>query len=357
MKLLPLVSLIGWVGCAAGGGAPELSGVADHVVVVGSELRIDLDGTDPDGDQLAYGFRAPPDLKGLDGRAIISVAPSGAGVFRWTPIGSDLGEHSIDFTVSDGETEVVLTVTVNVVNSVTSPIFRAPLGSGTTLDLDAKECLELDVMIEDQDTTAVTLTQQAPILAGATLDVQDDQSATWRWCPTTEQRTQPRHTLVLAADDGQNPQTIKNYVIVLRGGVISNTCADDASEDDDLRSQARETTFPSFSSTANVTCANDDDWYRVPLFTGEVMTVNLTFDQATAQQDLDIHLYKGDIDLTPCDVERPQACSIANGQGADSNERTVFTVPSGCSSSCDYFVVVRGYDASSAPYAISIEIQ
>lgn len=355
MRLLPLI-VFGF-GCAANG-APELSGVGDHVVVVGEELRIDLDATDPDGDHLSYGFAAPSDLPDLAERATVSVAPSGSGVFRWTPLASDLGGHAIDFTVSDGDADVVVTIAVDVVNSVTAPVFRAPLGSGATLDLDTKQCIELDVVIEDLDTTAVELAQQQP-LVGATLERHDGTTATWRWCPSPEQRAVTRHTLVLAADDGENPPTIKNFVIVLRGGApASPTCVDDAHENDDDPAHARATAFPSFSSTSNAICKDDDDWYRVELFTGEVMTVNLTFTQTNPQEDLDLHLIRNNVDRTPCDAANSDTCTVAHGQSADSNETTVVSAPAGCTAApCEMFVVVRGFDGSAAPYAISIEIQ
>lgn len=343
------------VGCVTGGGAPELSGLEDQVAIVGQELRIDLDGTDPDGDRLAYDFHAPVELRDLASRTSLSVAPSGAGVFRWTPIAADLGEHAFDFVVSDGVNDTVMTITIEVVVSAGAPIFRSPLGTGTTLDLSKAACIDLDVVIEDADTAAVTLTQEAPIIAGAALEQLDGTRGTWHWCPTTAQQAESRHTLVLGADDGDT-RTIKNYLVVLRSGTTT-TCTDDSREDDDTAAQARATTYPTFSSSSNMTCSNDDDWYKVPLYTGEVMTVDLTFVQSTPSQDLDLHLYKDGVDLTPCDVGNPGACTIANGQSADSNEHTVVTVPAGCSIGCDYFVVVRGFAGSSAPYGMSIGIQ
>ncbi|HEU0036492.1 MAG TPA: hypothetical protein VFQ53_38030 [Kofleriaceae bacterium] len=355
----PLLLALGAVlaSCTSGSDAPDLGGLEDQIAVVGEELRIELAATDGDGDRLVYGFRAV-DLKDLGDRAMISSTPDGGGVFRWTPIASDLGEHAIDFTVSDGDTQTTTTITINVVNSITSPIFRAPLGTGTTLDLDVQDCLDLDVQIEDSDTTNVTLSQGDPVLDGAALDQTSAQAGKWHWCPDAAQRQISRHMLLLVADDGQNPPVTKNYIVVLRGGSVQNpACTDDGAEDDDSPAQARPTTFPSYASTSNVVCENDDDWYAVPLFTGEKMTVDLTFTQANAQQDLDLHLFKNGVDLTPCSVDDPSTCSIANGQSADSNEHTVFTAPAGCESGCDYFVVVRGYDGSSAPYAISIEIQ
>jgi hypothetical protein len=90
---------------ACGGGAPpELSSLTDQVAQVGTELKIDLLGTDPDGDQLQYKFRAP-DLEEIADHAAITVSPSGSGVFRWTPLASDVGEHAFDFVVSDGDND------------------------------------------------------------------------------------------------------------------------------------------------------------------------------------------------------------------------------------------------------------
>lgn len=210
------------VACTSGG-APELS-VADHIAQVGTELKIDLVGTDPDGDQLAYGFRAAG-LSDIETRAQITVSPSGVGVFRWTPMAADVGEHAFDFTASDGDHLTVVTVTIDVrsaIGSATAPIFRQPLGSGTTLDLSKKKCLDLSIVVEDQDTAQVEITQEEPVIAGATLTQLDGTTATWSWCPTKAQESEPRYTLVLGADDGSNPRTLKTYLIVLRNGDNAN---------------------------------------------------------------------------------------------------------------------------------------
>ncbi len=347
------LSCVVLVGCASGS-APELGSIADPVAVVGTELVLDLVGTDPDGDRLTYRFEAL-DLE-LDGRATIALTPSGSGVFRWTPLAADLGDHAIDFIVSDGDHAAIETITIAVVDPITVPIFRAPLGSGTTLDLDLASCLDVDIVVEDPDSPQLALSQQVS-MAGSTLDQRDGLTATWHWCPDEAQRAITRHTLVLAADDGEHPPTIKNYIIVLRGGGDPMpTCVDDARENDDDEAHARPTVYPSHASTGDMLCAGDDDWYLVPLFTGEKLTVDLTFEQTNPQQDLDLHLIKGGVDLTPCDVATPELCKIENGQSADSNEHSTFTAPAGCTEACSYYVVVRGYDSSTAPYAIKIDV-
>jgi len=216
LTLTTVTALATAVACG-GGGAPELAGLTDQVAQVGTELKIDLLGTDPDGDQLQYSFRAAG-LEGVEERATISISPSGAGVFRWTPLAQDLGRHAFDFVVSDGDHETTVTINIDVrsaVGSATSPIFRQPLGTGTTLDLSARDCIELDVVVEDQDTAQVTLALEEPA-DGMELEQHDGRTATFRWCPTREQAAESRYTVTLSADDGDNPKVIKNYLLVLR---------------------------------------------------------------------------------------------------------------------------------------------
>jgi hypothetical protein len=674
------------VACGPTGRAPELAGLRDQVAQVGTEVTINLDGTDPDGDRLSYGFHAA-ELADLDNHADLTQSPSGTGVFRWTPLSGDVGRHAIDFTASDGSHTTTVTINIDVrsaIGSATAPVFRQPLGSGTTIDLSQQACIDLDIAVDDADSPRVTISQDEPVIDGAELRPRDGRSATWHWCPTREQQAEPRRTLVLEADDGDNPKTVKNYLVVLRGGsgtgcpgtapVITHTphdvssildltidatitddkgikdaplfyvsttppatppdlskmtqltttsisgdprsgvyearvtnpvaqmpagtkqtlyyvfvanddddttgscdhstispvymmtvtstgvaslpacaacssdaqcgtgnecvrmgamgasyclqacgtgcpagytcstsevpsvdgkmglvcvpqsgscemstttcqddtwevndtrsdashnpvlapdlydlvscpsttsttranddwfkivtpsdqrvdlqiaggsatdldlhlyhsdgtvitastsldpdeeisrclpagtyyvkvngygsarnpyllsyetraescnttCVDDTREDDDTYSQARPTTYPSFSSTGNTICPDDDDWYTVPLYTGEVLTVDLAFTQSNDTQDLDLHLYKNSLDLTPCDTTTPWTCTPEHGQGGVSNEHTSYTVPAGCDAGCDYYVVVRGYDHSSNTYGITIKIQ
>jgi hypothetical protein len=115
--------------------------------------------------------------------------------------------------------------------------------------------------------------------------------------------------------------------------------------------------YPIYSSFGNTICPNDDDWFHVQLFSNELLTIDLTFDQTTSMQDLDVHLYQNGVDMWPCDVSDSSQCSPAHGQGGTSNEHAEFTSPSTCDSGCDYYVVVRGWNGSSNSYGISLGIQ
>ncbi|MEO8552015.1 MAG: pre-peptidase C-terminal domain-containing protein [Kofleriaceae bacterium] len=220
-----LASLATLVACASGT-PPELDGLSDQVAQVGTELKIDLNGTSADGGKLTYGYHVA-DLDDLDGHAQVTVSPSGAGVFRWTPLAADVGQHPFDFTVSNGDATATVTITIDVkssIGSATAPVFRQPLGTGTTIDLAHANCVELDIVIEDQDTAQVTIAQEEPIIEGATLANGDGQSAHWKWCPTKAQESEERYTLVLSADDADNPKTVKNYLVVLRGTSGGTSC-------------------------------------------------------------------------------------------------------------------------------------
>jgi hypothetical protein len=238
--------------------------MTDQVAQVGTELKLDLNGTDKDGDRLSYDFKAA-DLEGVKDRAMVTVSPSGAGVFRWTPIASDVGQHAFDFTVSDGNNETTVTINIDVksaLGSATSPIFRQPLGTGTTIELGKAQCADLNIVVEDQDTAMVDIKQEEPLIDGAKLTQEDGQTAKWHWCPTRAQEGDDRYTLVLSANDNDNPKTIKNYLIVLRSGTPNTSCPGGAPAI--THTASNQTTRLDLKPTATIT--DDKGLKDAPLF-------------------------------------------------------------------------------------------
>jgi len=196
-----------------GGGAPDILGLDDQVAVVGQELVLELEGVDPDGDNLVYSASADIALEGL---ASVATSPTGTGIFRWTPATSDAGTRFFDFTASDGDHTTTVSISIDVrANAVGVPRFAMPLGSGQVIDLGANPCVDLDIQIEDDD-AQVTIAQEEPLIDGATLTMSSGLSAAWHWCPTSAQANDSsRYTLFLSADDGVNPKGTKEFVIVL----------------------------------------------------------------------------------------------------------------------------------------------
>jgi len=213
-----VMAVVVLAGCAAGT-PPELQGLTDQTAAVGRELVLELAGTDADGDNLKYSFGADIDIAS---RATVTQTPAGTGVFRWTPIAADVGVHAFDFTASDGDFDTTVTITIDVRAGIgAAPVFREPLGTGRIVELDKSGCTTLAIAVDDEDTVDVDITQADPIIEGAELIQIDRRTASWQWCPTPAQIEQSRFTLVLSADDGDNPPTIKNYVLVLRDGTAS----------------------------------------------------------------------------------------------------------------------------------------
>ena len=201
--------------CKADGHAPAFDGVSDQVAAVGAELVIDLRASDADGDELSFAYEV--ELDGLD--ASISRRPDGSGVFRWTPLAEHVGTWYFDFIVSDGHLHDTVTVAIDVRTTLGQgavPVFREPLGSGTTLDLAHAACIEVPIVIEDQDDSEVLLAIEPPGLEGAEIVQDDGLHGRLTWCPNKQQLVDDRHPVVLSADDGDHEKTLKDYLVVLR---------------------------------------------------------------------------------------------------------------------------------------------
>jgi len=220
--------------------------------------------------------------------------------------------------------------------------FRIELPGATRVDLQLAggAATDLDLHLYRADGTVVT--------ASTSPDPDEEVSACL-----------PAATYYVKVNGYGHPSARNEYLLSYeaRAEACNTTCVDDARESDDTYSQARATSYPSFRSLDNAICPGDDDWYKVALFTGDVMSVALTFVQTNEGEDLDLHLYKDSIDLTPCAPSDPSTCSAAHGQGIVSNEHTTYTVPAGCELGCNYYVVVRGYDQAANRYDMAIEIQ
>jgi hypothetical protein len=264
-SLVSLTAAAGWlaVGCGPGGSAPELEAVESQVVAVNQELVLLLAATDPDGDELSYSFDA--DVPDIDRRAIISpLAVGGQGEFRWTPLAADVGVWTFDFTVSDGDHDSTQSAHIDVRSAVgdnSAPSFLHPQGNGTTLDLDDQSCLEIDVEVLDSDSAEVSIAQDEPLIEGASLEQTAGLTAIWRWCPSEVQvAADDRYTVMLSADDGDNPRTVHPYLVVLRRATKPN-CPGEAPAI--THSASDQSTLVGLSLTADV--SDDRGLKREPL--------------------------------------------------------------------------------------------
>ncbi len=91
---------------------PTIDAVLDLQGYVGSEIAVDVNGTDPDADESnAMEFSI---LEGPEGMTIVSVT----GVISWTPAEADIGVHTIEVQLSDGLDTANLSFQIKVLEAV-----------------------------------------------------------------------------------------------------------------------------------------------------------------------------------------------------------------------------------------------
>ncbi len=203
---------------ACSGGGPTIDPLEGRVAAVGSELVIEIRASNKSGSDINFSYDSNATIDSARGG--LAQRPGGSAVFTWTPSAQDIGTWTFDFHANDDSGESTESITVEVRSAVgldTLPVFRRPLGAGTAIDASSDECVEIEVLIEDQDSLKVELSQQEPIIEGAELVQEQDLSGFWRWCPTAAQKSaQDRYMLTIGADDGENILALKHYQIILR---------------------------------------------------------------------------------------------------------------------------------------------
>jgi len=224
---LLLVVLGATSACGGDNGAPFLAPIEDRRAVVDVELTVPLRAQDPDGDALTFSLSSPT-LQNLPARTRVDSRIDG-GLLHWTPLLSDVGDHEVDVTVSDGALEATQHLSISISSAEAgfgAPAFVQPLGTGATLDLRKTDCITVPLAVEDADSPGVTLGLEEEIENGELVQ-EAERSGRWEFCPSKEQlAAQNRLSVTFSADDFENDKTLKPYLIVLRGD-DGETCPGD----------------------------------------------------------------------------------------------------------------------------------
>ncbi len=231
---------------------PVIDPIDPQTATVGVDMRLFVSATDPDGDAVTFRVEVPtlPDLHDRAHPPRFDPYGRSAAYLHWVPLASDVGVHEFHITASDGKDESEITFTVTVQSGNAVPVFRKPLGDGTTLDLARQSCLDVDVVVEDPDSAEVTISLEEPVEEGYEFTQDGPTEGTFSWCPTQKQiDAQDRYTLNLLAQDPEGHAARKKYLIVLRKALdencpgeaptVSVTWPQDVSSFDDITVQAR----------------------------------------------------------------------------------------------------------------------
>jgi hypothetical protein len=211
---------LGLSACAGPGGL-ALEPLEDRVGFVGSALVVPVEARGTAA-PIRFGFEtdAPDVCRAGRCRAGFDEVEPGRALLRWVPRESDVGRWTFAVFATDGTTRATSRFEVEVRSSVGYaglPRFVQPLGTGTTLEFGRRRCFELDVVVDDPDSRGVSISMVPPLLAGAELDERGAFTASFEWCPTPAQLRSGDHRRVLfAADDGDNPVTHKELLLVMR---------------------------------------------------------------------------------------------------------------------------------------------
>ena len=167
---------------------PEVEEVEEEylariTVSEGELVELDLEASDPDGDDIEYEFGEPLDEQG-----------------RWQTEVGDRGEYPVSIMVSDGtlESENMLLIIVEAVNQ--APVIVAPEGD---IEVTEGQTVVLDLEAQDPDGDELTWVYGAPF----------DDDGVWE----TEFGDRGTYKALASVSDGQLSTSIPLTIIVLQG--------------------------------------------------------------------------------------------------------------------------------------------
>jgi len=212
-----LAGLLLATGCESPGGSLKLSATAPRSVTVAQELVIPLLADGMGTEPLTWQWRSlsNPELSTRLHRPTLSAYSGGRALWRFTPLASDVGSQSFEFSAVSGPLTGSLDLTFTIEPGGDPPRFREPVGEGTTLDLRAMPCAAIAVVVESSSNPQVTLSLVNPP-ANAEIVQTDELGGKLVFCPSmTQTATETIYPLLLQAESG--PHLVrKSYVIVLR---------------------------------------------------------------------------------------------------------------------------------------------
>ncbi|MGZ3440595.1 MAG: hypothetical protein ACXVDD_13825 [Polyangia bacterium] len=201
------------VGCGPRTGT-SLDPIAPQTAVVGVELGVMLRAATAN----AVDFKFDSDLDLHERRVMPTLTPyaNGEAMFRWTPLASDLGDHSFRFTATVDGVPATELVAVRVVAGADPISFRSPVGEGTTLDLARSPCAVVPLLGDDTSATEVEIAAGSAMPDGATIDRDGPLSGKLKFCPAkTLAQQQTIFPFTIVATDNGGARTEKRYTIVL----------------------------------------------------------------------------------------------------------------------------------------------
>ncbi len=225
--MIRFVLLLVLTACGGNGAGLEFAALSDTEAIVGQSIEVPL--LAPDASAGAE-YSVDSNISDLAERSRIEKRATGA-VFIWTPAARDVGRWQFTWRVADGRrvgSQVTEFRVVTTTASEGTPRFVAPLGAGTTLDLQSESCFEIDIDVQDDDSEQVDFSIKGPPIAGGVLSSRGSHQARYRWCPTPEQAARKsQYWINFQAKDEKHAPVTKSFLLVLRRG-LEGSCPGEA---------------------------------------------------------------------------------------------------------------------------------
>ncbi len=183
-----------------------------QVALVGEELRLSLRAST----SATLGFDLEEVYAKRPTRPVLTQL-DGEGIFRFTPLGEDVGALEFVFTASqDGVTSRVRWP-FEVVPPTAKMVFRQPIGAGTTFD-PAAGCVDIPLAVDHASATEVTFTGGEGWPESASLAQSMPLAGSVAFCPSEDELAVTSiFPLAILATDPFGNQIEKRYVLVAEG--------------------------------------------------------------------------------------------------------------------------------------------
>ena len=211
-----LLALQQAAGCEKGPETLSVTVVPPLSARVGQEISVPLAVLTSES-QVSWDWRSlsNPELATRLRRPNLTVYTRGRAVWRWTPVAEDAGDQEIEFSVATEKAQGATSLRLHIDTGSEAPVFREPVGEGTTLDLRREMSVDIDVVVDSTTAPRVELSVLEPP-EGVLLLPTSDLTGTLSFHPTPAQiAADTVYPLTIQAT--AEPWIIrKTYVVVLR---------------------------------------------------------------------------------------------------------------------------------------------
>jgi hypothetical protein len=175
----------------AGGTGPVFAAIGNMDATAGTPLTFQVSASDPNGDTLVYSASALPQGATFSGRT-----------FEWTPTADQVGSYQVVFTVSDGQAQDSMTVTISV---AAAPVPNSPpvLSAIGDKSVNENELLTFAVAATDADAQDTLSYSTAGLPSGAEFSGQ-----TFSWRPDYSQAGSYQVTFSVTDGHAQDSETV-----------------------------------------------------------------------------------------------------------------------------------------------------